>query len=92
MCRLNPHAAASAGAKIIPKSAAWKHGSGRGTSAIIVKLFDDQVLIKATIAGDASLVPAIISTPPACSYRSTFGWFERVVARWQAEIAGRGEN
>jgi hypothetical protein len=57
-----------------------------------VKLFDDQVLIKATIAGDTSSVPAIISTPPACLYRSTFGWFERVVARWQAEIAGRDEN
>jgi hypothetical protein len=28
MCRLNPHGAASAGAKIIPKTAAWEHGLG----------------------------------------------------------------
>src|ERR1700686_3264901 len=28
MCRLNPHAAASAGAQTIPKTATWEHGRG----------------------------------------------------------------
>ena len=30
---VSPHAAASAGAKTIPKTATWEHGPGRGTSA-----------------------------------------------------------
>jgi hypothetical protein len=36
MYRLRSHVAASAGAKIIPKTAAWEHGSRRGTSVPII--------------------------------------------------------
>src|SRR5580692_7762081 len=44
MCRLNSHAAASAGTKIIPKYAAWEQRSGRGTSGIIVKLSGPEII------------------------------------------------
>jgi ABC-type nitrate/sulfonate/bicarbonate transport system permease component len=96
MCRFKSQAAASAGPKIIPKSAAWEHGS---VGMVIAEFFTQisglgGIIINAGNNFDTAtmFVPIILLMILAVGLNYLIGWFERVVAPWQAEIAGRDEN